>query len=569
MATPTPPTPPTGSPAVVVPPPKAAAALPKPPPRPIPAGLRPLLYLGIPRGVLTYRPKPPSRNTSIFLVVTTSLVSLWYYDRRECKRLKQEYIDQVKHLAAEPLAPYEYPRKVQVYGARSPGDEDYDKSIIYFKRYVKPILVAAGIDFEILNGRRHGGLGRELQQRIYARRRQLLGLEPWGCEVSTAGSGPVLPTSPDAVAAQTAAMQAFALSPQQQLQRELDGAVVVLGRPAYKEYMWSLREGWSRELPPQRQDLDEPLANRLSDDGRFDEVPEEGASRMDTEVKAAPSTSGSTSASSSDLRPDEELDEIERRNRALEASADADEGAPLPASSRGPMPNLMSSSASGPSSSRGSFKPAAPKVDPTLLAPPQQIPAQPPLLFVDYVNLAGWRQIPKRMVGFFYHRERMRQGGEYGLQIALCDKSTAREFDAPVDHALGRVRDEPPQGGDLDWGLQGEGVYPPRFHKILKRVEDEKESYYKELPRRLRDTRTLVRGQREPSRVEKNDPPKTEGELREERFKREKDWQSDEMGYAMLRTDEGVAWSEAFRGALRVLRRQREDKEAGLQGTVA
>lgn len=110
------------------------------PPREIPAFLRPLRFMGVPKAVLTWQPKMPSRNTSIFLGVTITLASLYIYDRRECERIRQEYKDKVKHLADEPLLPREYPRKVLVYTARSPGDDDYEKSLLFFKKYVKVCL---------------------------------------------------------------------------------------------------------------------------------------------------------------------------------------------------------------------------------------------------------------------------------------------------------------------------------------------------------------------------------------------------------------------------------------------
>ena len=46
-------------------------------------------------------------------------------------------MDQVKDLAAQPLGSMELPRKVTVYGAKWLGDEDYDRSMRYFRKYVK------------------------------------------------------------------------------------------------------------------------------------------------------------------------------------------------------------------------------------------------------------------------------------------------------------------------------------------------------------------------------------------------------------------------------------------------
>ncbi|PWN25245.1 hypothetical protein BDZ90DRAFT_243840 [Jaminaea rosea] len=521
--------------------------------------------MGIPESVLRWKPRPPSRNTSIFFAVTGTLFSLYYYDRRECKRIRQSYIDQVRPYAEEPLAPYEYPRIVQVYTAKCPGDDDPVKARKWFNKYVKPILVAAAVDVETLSGLTYGGLARDLRQRIYARRRQLAGLEPWGIAPSSSGSVPPSPNSTEVMAAQAALAAPFALQPQQQLQRELEGATVLVGRPAYKEYMVALRNGWTTPLPPQREDLDEALSKQLAGDDTFAELPEEKAEAG----AAAATTTASTDSGNAAAAPasvDDGLDDIERRNRALAESVDDDAGAPLPNSSiGGKSPNPFgapSGSVVSRSPSSSSSPAAAPNVDPRILAPPAQIPAQPPLAYIDYVNLTGWRLIPRRMVNFFNRRKDVRQGAEAALAIITNNKSTAREFSAPPALETSRAAVDPPQDGDLDWGLEGETRFqPPHFAKVHSSLIKAREAFYAELPRRLRDTRTLVRGQREPTKVEKNDPPKSEAQLKVERLEREREWRNTEEGWEMLRKEAGVVWAEAFRGSLRVLEGRREARK--------
>lgn len=105
--------------------------------REVPPFLKPLQFMGVPRGVLTWKPRLPSRNWSIFIAVSTTLTSLYVYDRRECNRIQDEYKQRVSHLAQQPMHPSEYPRKVFVYTAKSPGDEDPEKSFLFFRKYVK------------------------------------------------------------------------------------------------------------------------------------------------------------------------------------------------------------------------------------------------------------------------------------------------------------------------------------------------------------------------------------------------------------------------------------------------
>lgn len=96
-----------------------------------------LRYTGIPPSWFDKRPKHPSRNWLIFLSVSSSLLGLYAYDRKRCREIRNEYIQRVEHLAKLPLGSLELPRKVTVYASKWPGDEDYSRSVRYFKKYVK------------------------------------------------------------------------------------------------------------------------------------------------------------------------------------------------------------------------------------------------------------------------------------------------------------------------------------------------------------------------------------------------------------------------------------------------
>lgn len=109
------------------------------------SGIRTALrYTGIPTAWLDKRPKLPSRNWLIFFSVVSSVTGLFIYDRRQCKQIRQSYIDRVKYLSEETGDPLSQPRKITVYGAKWPGDEDYDQCMKYFRKFVKvsntPIL---------------------------------------------------------------------------------------------------------------------------------------------------------------------------------------------------------------------------------------------------------------------------------------------------------------------------------------------------------------------------------------------------------------------------------------------
>ncbi|EPQ26831.1 uncharacterized protein PFL1_05466 [Pseudozyma flocculosa PF-1] len=472
--------------------PASTTATPKPPPRPVPTFLKPLQFMGVPRGVLTWKPRLPSRNWSIFLVTVGTLSYLYYDDRKQCRQIRRDYCDKVSHLAHESMRTNDWPRKVVVYTTKSPGDDDYDQALRYFKKYVKPILVAAAVDWEVTNGTKHGGLARELQARFQERRRKLLGLEPW----DATASDPNMPHSP------------FALTPQQQLQREIDGGIVLVGRPALKEWAWALKNGWGTPLEVVKRDRDQEIAAELAEDHAFDELP---------------------------VGEDEQQRQQQQGDGGL-----ADAASPKP---------------------KTEAEVRAAKMDARLLEPPAQIPAQPPICFVDFTNLVGWRNIPLRMYNFFRVRDKVRAGAELGLTIVYGTKETARDFQAGPSPASasaglagggGEVSDVPPQGGDLDWGLESEERYAPYFLKTADNIDESRRAYYKALPTHLKDARDLARGVREPSRLERNDPPKTEAELREQRLKKEVGWRNNLMGFDIIRPERGVEWDERWRGSIRV-----------------
>ncbi|WFD26663.1 mitochondrial import inner membrane translocase subunit tim54 [Malassezia nana] len=482
-----------------------AAAKKTVPAREVPKALRPLVWVGIPESVLKWKPRLPSRNWCIFWTSVAAVSYLYYEDRRQCKKIMEEYKERVRGLSESTMHPLEHPRKVHVYTAKYPGDDNYDVGVRYFKRYVKPILVAAAVDYEITSGTKYGNLARELRDRIHERRRNLAGLEPW---TTNTVPGTSLPTT---------------LSPAQYLQRELDGAVVLIGRPAFKEWAWALREGWGTSISVTRVDRDEQLASILSEDSAFEEhTPEPSAAIPDeepTEEAMRPATQGLMLPSQIGLQS------LQQRSgqTSLAASPTA----------------LMSQPQAQP--------PTAPTAPEQLLPPVAPIPAQPPICFVDFTNLVGWRNIPRRILHFFNHRSDALRGAEAGLSIVLGTKNDAREFEAESVSGSG------PHGTDLDWGAEAEQYYPRSFDRTLQDIVKYRKDYYEELKKELQATREIQRGVRDPTKYEQRNPPKSEVELRGERFEREKMWRNSEQGYEILKPEAPVSWDDAWRGSLRVL----------------
>jgi len=98
---------------------------------------RSFVYLGIPQFVLDYRPSVPGPKMSVFLALTAGLTGAYVYDRRETKRIQQEYIDKVKWMSEQPLDAADRARKIKVYGARVPEDGELERGAKWFKRYMR------------------------------------------------------------------------------------------------------------------------------------------------------------------------------------------------------------------------------------------------------------------------------------------------------------------------------------------------------------------------------------------------------------------------------------------------
>ena len=167
------------------------------------------------------------------------------------------------------------------------------------------------------------------------------------------------------------------------------------------------------------------------------------------------------------------------------------------------------------------------------MPPPAQLPQQPPLLLVPFVNLVGIKLIPLMLWEFFHERHKVRAGAEAAYK--LISRATR-----PLERA------------DLDFDAAAEGYYKSSTAAIPADVQKAREGYYKALPDKLATARALARGEREPTKLEIEAPPPTEVELRAERLKKETRWRADERGWESVRPDARVEWDDRWEGTLEV-----------------
>ncbi|KAJ5169566.1 Mitochondrial import inner membrane translocase subunit Tim54 [Penicillium coprophilum] len=182
-------------------------------------------------GLPNMRFKLPSRNWMIFLTITGSFTGALIYDRREKRRVQQKWSELVAHISKETLPVDQMRRKMTVYLAAPPGD-GLRVARDHFKEYVKPILVAAALDYTVIEGRREGDVRAGTAENIRKQRRKAG--EP---------SSVVEEVGVEAVVAAT--REHIGVTDEPGPKGDL-----VIGRHTWKEYIRGLHEGWLGPLDP-------------------------------------------------------------------------------------------------------------------------------------------------------------------------------------------------------------------------------------------------------------------------------------------------------------------------------
>lgn len=153
------------------------------------------------------------------------------YDRREKKRIQKKWSKLVEHIAHDPIDAQQLPRKVTVFVSAPPAD-GIVPARDHFHEYVKPILVAAALDWDAIEGRREGDVRAGLAERIRKLRKQR-------------GEPTLEPLEEDLEASIEGLRQRSGV-------KTWDGinGDIVIGRHTWKEYVRGLHEGWLGPLDP-------------------------------------------------------------------------------------------------------------------------------------------------------------------------------------------------------------------------------------------------------------------------------------------------------------------------------
>ncbi|KAK4984293.1 mitochondrial import inner membrane translocase subunit tim54 [Elasticomyces elasticus] len=352
-----------------------------------------LRMMGLPR----IRARLPSRNWLIFFALTGSFASAVYYDKYQTKRAKAKWCGLVSHISEEIPPPGAMPRKVTVYLAAPPGD-GIRSAREHFHEYVKPILVAGAMDWDVVEGRREGDVRWGTAERIRKERKRK-------------GESTTEPLEMNTKEALLEARERAGLHEWQGVKGD-----IIIGRHTWKEYVRGLHEGWLGPIDPPA----EPVVEAAPAD--FESLAPETAQHTpghpslgDTAVKAAadltiPSTTNPTSSpsdASTPLRSDDASPTASSDLPPTQTEAKPAEEPPKPPKPRRPPPYISASTYS-------SATPAAGM--PTDLGPAAVLP---------FPHVLGFLNTPTR-VGRFLNRRHL--ADDIGRRTAAAVLASYQSF---------------------------------------------------------------------------------------------------------------------------------------------
>ena len=312
------------------------------------------------------------------------------YDKYQTRKTREKWCNLVSHIAEEPLSSHTMPRKMTVYLAAPPGD-GLRSAREHFHTYVKPVLVAAAMDWDVIEGRKEGDVRFKTAERIRKKRKRRDEGEP----LSEEELEKLLIV--DGVRANNGTT-------------EYEGVAgdLVIGRHTWKEYVRGLHEGWLGPVDPPKQ----PEADQPPQEAVVSEATASHPSLSDRAVKAAVGNvmSPSNSAESSEDQPQDAspvTDAPPEEQKSQDEKKEEDEK-PKP---RQPPPYIQ------------------PSDYPSALVSPNIPDLIGPSIGVRLPHILGFRNTPIRIYRFFTRR---RLADSIGRDVAAAILASYRPYDTDV-----------------------------------------------------------------------------------------------------------------------------------------
>ncbi|CAG8590892.1 292_t:CDS:2 [Cetraspora pellucida] len=178
--------------------------------------------------------KLPSKKVLAFFGVCATIPGLIYRDNVLSKERKNLVEQKVTHIASEPMSVNELPRKVTVYLAPPLGDGIH-KARVHFREYVKPVLVAAAMEYELVEGTQPGQLRSKVRDAIIEKRKVAKTSAPTGIESNNTHQAPHL------------------------LNTTVGDGIIVVGRVSLVEYLQGLNDGCTSSLTDSQETMPENI----------------------------------------------------------------------------------------------------------------------------------------------------------------------------------------------------------------------------------------------------------------------------------------------------------------------
>ncbi|KAI7899568.1 mitochondrial import inner membrane translocase subunit Tim54 [Cokeromyces recurvatus] len=167
--------------------------------------------------------KMPSKGTLIFSGIAGAISGIVYVSNKNADEARKRIAQKVSFLADRPCGVHEMPRKVLVYISAPPGDS-IEKSRNWFREYVKPILVAGAVDYEVKEAKSAGQIESSVIEEIVKLHRE-----------TTEEKEPIKNDSVSNNPFATSAMEEI-MHKKQEGNTKFDG-ILAIGRNAYREVL--------------------------------------------------------------------------------------------------------------------------------------------------------------------------------------------------------------------------------------------------------------------------------------------------------------------------------------------
>lgn len=375
------------------------------------------------------------------------------YDKYEQKQIRKQFVSQVEHLGGVTMENNRLPRKLTIFIAPPPSDF-LEESLKLFRRFVKPILNAAALDFEVFTETRQGDIRHKVAEDIRELRRlkveKVVEIEEKEPSDLTIIPSPIFPgmqkkeQKPWGSISESLNLKKllgvyYDNEDVQEIVRDdqlsdVPGGVICVGRGAFKEFITGVHEGLLGPLEALKvEDVDPDLKD--------DNVKVEGTGGAVGDGGAESGSEGSASLDQAAQSPESLTAPIpvSEPTKSLDSSEDSEDSEDEP---KKPVPKPYIS----PEQYSGAL--LAPELDFSHPIKDQNNVAayfQQPVIVLRSYNLVGFLRTAERIFRFYTKRDQATEYGNQILDLVLPQKYTQMQIK------------------DLDLGLEEEADWPSNW----------------------------------------------------------------------------------------------------------